>query len=170
VLWVMLSHTNKAGLEYSGSSANAGIYRQVLLLTRDESGLYTLECKKSNHTKAGEKLHFVFDDWYCAPLSGEDLEALKAQKDADREARQEAAQEAREAANSQAISTIRQAMKPGEWYTPEDMIRATGLSLSPVGLGRLLNNFAKMTGEFDRKRIVRSGIKLTVYSKTPVDK
>ena len=164
VLWVMLSHTNKAGLEYSGSSANAGIYRQVLLLTRDESGLYTLECKKSNHTKAGEKLHFVFDDWYCAPLSGEDLEALKAQKDADREARQEAAQEAREAANSQAISTIRQAMKPGEWYTPVQLIDLTGLTLSAVVVGKLISGYAKMTGEFSFRRVKQGGITLRQYA------
>lgn len=152
VLWVMLSHTNKAGLEYSGSSANAGIYRQVLLLTRDDKGLYTLECKKSNHTKAGEKLHFVFDDWYCAPLSGEDLEALKAQGDAEREAAREAREEEREAARNDTISKVRQAMKAGEWYTSQQLLDITGLTLSSVALGRVLNGHIKMTGEFQSKK------------------
>lgn len=164
-MWLMLSHTNKAGLEYSGSSANAGIYRQVLLLTRDESGLYTLECKKSNHTKAGDKLHFVFDDWYCAPLNGEDLSAMQAQKEADKEAEKAAAAEAREAARNDTITRIRQAMQPGEWYTAEQILQAAGLSMSAVGLGRLMGNAIKMTGEFSSRRTLTGGFKVTQYSK-----
>lgn len=165
-LWLMLSHTNKAGLEYSGSSANAGIYRQVMLLTRDESGLYTLECKKSNHTKAGDKLHFVFDDWYCAPLTGEDLEALHREKEAAKEAEKAAAAEAREAAREDTITKIRQAMQPGEWYTADQLLRAASLSMSAVGLGRLMNNYIKMTGEFDSKRTIKEGFKVTQYVKS----
>lgn len=164
-LWLMLSHTNKAGLEYSGSSANAGIYRQVLLLTRDESGLYTLECKKSNHTKAGEKLHFVFDDWYCAPLTGEDLSAMREQKEAAKEAEKAAAAEAREAAREDTITKIRQAMQPGEWYTAEQLLQAAGLSMSSVGLGRLMNNYIKMTGEFEaKKKRNGGGMPITHYA------
>jgi hypothetical protein len=136
-----------------------------MLLTRDESGLYTLECKKSNHTKAGDKLHFVFDDWYCAPLTGEDLEALHREKEAAKEAEKAAAAEAREAAREDTITKIRQAAQPGEWYTADQLLQAAGLSMSAVGLGRLMNNYIKMTGEFEaKKKRDDGGMPITHYA------
>ena len=150
----MISHTNKAGLEYSGSSANAGIYRQVFIITRDpKTEVFTLECRKSNHTRAGEKLHFVFDDWYCAPLNADDLAAMQEEKAAAEEAEKAAAAEAREAARDDTITRVRQAMQPGEWYTAQQLIEAANLKLSPVGLGRLISNHIRMTGEFKAKKM-----------------
>jgi hypothetical protein len=163
-LWLMLAHTNKAGLEYSGSSANAGIYRQVMLLTRDESGLYTLECRKSNHTRAGDKLHFVFDDWYCAPLSQEDIEALRQEREDAKEADKAAKEEAREAAREDNVTRIRQVMRHGEWYTAQQLRELTGLDLSPVALGRLINQATKMTGEFEVKKAHTEGKRVNTYT------
>ncbi len=166
--WVMISHTNKAGLEYSGSSANAGIYRQVFIITRDpKTKVFTLECRKSNHTRAGEKLHFVFDDWYCAPLNADDLAAMQEEKAAAEEAEKTAAAEAREAARDDTITRVRQAMQPGEWYTAQQLIEAANLKLSPVGLGRLISNHIRMTGEFKAKKMKDAdGRSITHYALT----
>lgn len=134
--WLMLSHTNKAGLEYSGSSANAGIYRQVLLLTQSDDGIYTLECKKSNHTKAGKKLFYTWDDWYCQPLSDDDVKTRRSEAAARREA-QRAASRAAEGPDpaSEAVVSI---MEPGRQYTAEELISLAGLGCSVVELGKLV--------------------------------
>ena len=134
--WLMLSHTNKAGLEYSGSSANAGIYRQVLLLTQSDDGIYTLECKKSNHTKAGKKLFYTWDDWYCKPLSDDDATALKAAKAAAREAQKAASRAA--AGPDPASEAVVSIMEPGRQYTAEELISLAGLGCSVVELGKLV--------------------------------
>lgn len=128
--WLMLAHTNKTGREYSGSSANAGVYRQVMLLTQS-AGAYTLECCKSNYTKAGKKLYYVFDDWYCKPLSADDMAARQA-------AHREGLKEAAGAQANPIIKAVVSVMEPGKSYAAEDLRSLAGLHSSPAALGRII--------------------------------
>lgn len=66
---VILAHTNKTDNQYSGSSANAGIYRMVFLLSSRKTGERTLSLIKSNCTHNIEPMQFIIDDdLYCSRL------------------------------------------------------------------------------------------------------
>lgn len=60
---IVLAHTNKTDNQYSGSSANAGIYRMAFLLTYSKSNdERTLSLIKSNSTSHIKPIKFIIDD------------------------------------------------------------------------------------------------------------
>lgn len=67
---VILAHTNKTDNQYSGSSANAGIYRMAFLLSYSKSSSErTLSLIKSNSTKTVKPIKFIIDDdLFCSPV------------------------------------------------------------------------------------------------------
>jgi len=68
---VILAHTNKTDNQYSGSSANAGIYRMAFVLTMSkQSGERTLSLIKSNCTHNIDPIRFIIDeDLFCSPVA-----------------------------------------------------------------------------------------------------
>lgn len=68
---IILAHTNKTDNQYSGSSANAGIYRMAFLLTYSKSSEErTLSLLKSNSTSHIKPQRFIIDDdLFCSPIS-----------------------------------------------------------------------------------------------------
>jgi len=150
---IMLAHTNKSGAEYSGASANAGIFRQVFLLTRDSSGVYTLQCLKSNSTRTGERVQFAFEDWYCAPLSDEDADAVRAADEASRGQAREAEAEERRSAADEALARMREAMEPGRRYTADELLELARADVSKAAFCKILAQYAKLTGKIKNIRI-----------------
>ena len=68
---IVLAHTNKSDNQYSGSSANAGIYRMAFLLTYSKSNdERTLSLIKSNSTSHIKPIKFIIDDdLFCDAVS-----------------------------------------------------------------------------------------------------
>jgi len=149
---VMLAHTNKGGMEYSGASANAGIYRQVFLLSRDAAGVYSLKCLKSNSTATGEAVDFAFDDWYCQPLTDDEAAEVRAADSAARSQAKDADRAERQAAADEALARMRSAMEPGERYTADDLMVLAGFEGSRMAFCKVLAQYAKHTGEIVQKR------------------
>ena len=79
---IILAHTNKTDNQYSGSSANAGIYRMAFLLTYSKSNdERTLTLIKSNITKNIKPIKYIIDDdLFCSPVHIIDNQALETGK------------------------------------------------------------------------------------------
>lgn len=79
---IILAHTNKTDNQYSGSSANAGIYRMAFLLSYSKSNdERTLSLIKSNITKNIKPIKYIIDDdLFCSPAHVIDTQALETGK------------------------------------------------------------------------------------------